>query len=283
MKVKEYALIFIKGFAIGIANAIPGVSGGTIAFVLGIYERLTNAIANLLNIFKNPKEVIKEACRILLPVGLGAMLAIVVFLNIIVYLFDHYPTPTQIFFVGLILGSLPVITKEIKGGFNPRNFTSFFVGAFIMSLFVYLDMNTVKEIALTVYTGLSFFYAVKLFVCGILAAAAMIIPGISGSLLLLILGEYKNISYFIKTFEIAPLAFFGVGVLIGIFFVSKAVAVILTKYREKLFSFVLGLIIVSLLSLWPSFKEMNAPLVFATVLSMCVGFMLSQMFEKMND
>lgn len=282
MKVKEYAFMFIKGFAIGIANAIPGVSGGTIAFVLGIYERLTNAIANLLNIFKNPKEVIKESCRILLPVGLGAMLAIVVFLNIIVYLFDHYPAPTQIFFVGLILGSLPVITKEIKSGFNPLNFISFFGGAFIMSLFVYFDMNIVKESAQAVYTGLSFFYAAKLFVCGILAAAAMIIPGISGSLLLLILGEYKNVSYFVKTFEIAPLAFFGAGVVIGIFFVSKAVTVILVKYREKLFSFVLGLIIVSLLSLWPSFKEMNAPLVFTTVLSMCVGFMLSQIFEKVN-
>ncbi|MEI0446592.1 DUF368 domain-containing protein, partial [Brachyspira intermedia] len=121
----------------------------------------------------------------------------------------------------------------------------------------------------------------------IAAAVAMVIPGISGSLLLLILGEYENISYFISSFVdtfnfslLIPLIFLGLGVVIGIFGISKLVTILLQKYKSTLFGFVLGIIIVSFLSLWPSMTTMSLPMLASTVISMCVGFLVAIAMEK---
>ena len=283
---RNYISYFIKGMAIGIANAIPGVSGGTIAFVLGIYEKLTYAISILPNaLIKLKWDEIKESLKVLIPVALGAAISIVLFLKLINYTFTYYPIPTRIFFVGLILGSFPFITKTVEE-FNFKVFTAFFIGAFIMAIFVYFDIN--KPVGATTYTGnFSLFYGIKLFLCGIAAAVAMVIPGISGSLLLLILGEYENISYFISSFVdtfnfslLIPLIFLGLGVIIGIFVISKLVTILLQKYKSTLFGFVLGIIIVSFLSLWPNMTSMSLPMLASTVISMCVGFLVAIAMEK---
>ena len=122
--------------SIGIANAIPGVSGGTIAFVLGIYEKLTYSISILPNaLIKLKWDEIKESLKVLIPVALGAAISIVLFLKLINYTFTYYPIPTRIFFVGLILGSFPFITKTVEE-FNFKVFISFFVCDFIMAIFV---------------------------------------------------------------------------------------------------------------------------------------------------
>ena len=277
---RDYIILFIKGFVIGIANAIPGVSGGTLAFILGIYEKLTNSIAIIPSIIFKPKQWISPM-KILIPVGLGASIAVVVFLNIIEILFTTYPVPTQIFFVGLILGSLPFVTKEVKG-FGIKNLISFGFGALIMGTFIYFAMISDKESAIVTYSTMSFSYAIKLFVSGILAAAAMVIPGISGSLLLLMLGEYRNISIFVKNIEIIPLAIVTIGIAIGIFFVTKIISIIIAKWREQLFSFVLALIVVSLLSIWPSMtSDLSIPMVVSSIASMCIGFLLAIGLEKL--
>lgn len=283
---RDYISFFIKGMAIGIANAIPGVSGGTIAFVLGIYEKLTYAISILPNaLIKLKWEEIKESLKVLIPVVLGAGISIVLFLKLINYTFTYYPIPTRIFFVGLILGSFPFITRTVEE-FNFKVFIAFFLGAFIMAVFVYFDIN--KPVGETTYTGnFSILYGVKLFLCGIAAAVAMVIPGISGSLLLLILGEYENISYFISSFVdtfnfslLLPLIFLGFGVVIGIFGISKLVTILLQKYKSTLFGFVLGIIIVSFLSLWPNMTSMSLPMLASTVISMCVGSLVAIAMEK---
>ncbi|PPS22757.1 DUF368 domain-containing protein [Brachyspira murdochii] len=284
---KNYISYFIKGMAIGIANAIPGVSGGTIAFVLGIYEKLTYSISILPEaLIKLKWSDIKESLKVLIPVAVGAAISIVLFLKLINYTFTYYPIPTRIFFVGLILGSFPFITKTVEE-FNIKVFIAFVLGAFIMSVFVYFDIN--KPVSDTaVYTGsFSIIYCLKLFLCGIAAAVAMVIPGISGSLLLLILGEYENISYFISAFVetfnlslLIPLIFLGFGVVIGIFSISKLVTVLLQKYKSILFGFVLGIIIVSFLSLWPNITSLSVPMLASTVISMCIGFLVAIVMEK---
>ncbi|WP_295154816.1 DUF368 domain-containing protein [uncultured Brachyspira sp.] len=283
---RGYISYFIKGMAIGIANAIPGVSGGTIAFVLGIYEKLTYAISILPNaLIKLKWDDIKESLKILIPVALGAIISIVLFLKLINYTFTYYPIPTRIFFVGLILGSFPFITKTVEE-FNFKVFTAFFIGAFIMAVFVYFDIN--KPIGETTYSGgFSIIYGIKLFLCGIAAAVAMVIPGISGSLLLLILGEYENISYFISSFLdtfnfqlLMPLVFLGLGIIIGIFTISKLVTILIKKYKSVLFGFVLGIIIVSFLSLWPNISSLSISMLASTVISMCAGFLAAIAMEK---
>ena len=284
---RNYISYFIKGMAIGIANAIPGVSGGTIAFVLGIYEKLTYSISILPEaLIKLKWSDIRESLKVLIPVAIGAAISIVLFLKLINYTFTYYPIPTRIFFVGLILGSFPFITKTVEE-FNIKVFIAFILGAFIMSIFVYFDINKPVSDA-SVYTGsFSILYCFKLFLCGIAAAVAMVIPGISGSLLLLILGEYENISYFISAFVetfnlslLIPLMFLGFGVVIGIFSISKLVTVLLQKYKSILFGFVLGIIIVSFLSLWPNITALSMPMLAFTVISMCVGFLVAIVMEK---
>ncbi len=283
---REYISYIIKGMAIGVANAIPGVSGGTIAFVLGIYEKLTYSISILPTaLIKLQWKEIKDSLKVLIPIALGAAVSIVLFLKLINYTFIHYPIPTRIFFVGLILGSFPFITKTVEE-FNIKVFAAFLLGAFIMAIFVYFDVN--KPVGATTYSGnFSVLYGIKLFLCGIVAAVAMVIPGISGSLLLLILGEYENISYFISSFFdtfnlqlLIPLIFLGFGVIIGIFTISKLVTILLQKYKSILFGFVLGIIIVSFLSLWPNITSLSIPMLASTVISMCLGFLVAIAMEK---
>lgn len=281
---RVYLSYFIKGMAIGIANAIPGVSGGTIAFVLGIYEKLTYSISTLPTaLIKLKWKDIIESFKILIPTFLGAAVSIFLFLNIINYLFSNYPIPTKIFFVGLVLGSFPFITKTVEE-YNFKVFFAFFLGAFIMAIFVYFDIN--KPMGEATYSGnFSVFYGIKLFFCGIAAAIAMVIPGISGSLLLLILGEYENISYFVSTLKsnfnnVYPLIFLGIGVIIGIFAISKLITILIQKYRSTLFGFVLGILVVSFLSLWPNITSLSIPMLIATVLSMCIGFLVAIIMEK---
>ena len=285
---RAYLSYFIKGMAIGIANAIPGVSGGTIAFVLGIYEKLTYSISSLpMSLIKLRWKDVAESLKILIPVFLGAIISIFLFLNIISFLFANYPIPTKIFFVGLVLGSFPFVTKTVEK-YDLKIFLAFFLGAFIMAIFVYFDINEPeinKIIVESTYSDFSVVYGIKLFFCGIAAAIAMVIPGISGSLLLLILGEYENISYFVSNITsnfnyIYPLIFLGVGIVIGIFAISKLITVLIQKYRGIVFGFVLGILIVSFLSLWPNITFLSVPMLAATVLSMCLGFLVAIMMEK---
>ena len=286
---RAYLSYFIKGMAIGIANAIPGVSGGTIAFVLGIYEKLTYSISILPTaLIKLKWKDIIESLKILIPTFFGAAVSIFLFLNIINYLFSNYPVPTKIFFVGLVLGSFPFVTKTVEK-YNFKVFLAFFLGAFIMAIFVYFDINEpeINEVVgeTVSSSNFSFVYGIKLFFCGIAAAIAMVIPGISGSLLLLILGEYENVSYFVSNMtsnlnNIYPLIFLGIGILIGIFLISKLITILIQKYRSMLFGFVLGILIVSFLSLWPNITSLSIPMLAATVLSMCLGFLVAIVMEK---
>ena len=286
---RAYLSYFIKGMAIGIANAIPGVSGGTIAFVLGIYEKLTYSISSLpIALIKFRWKDVAESLKILIPVFLGAIISIFLFLNIINFSFANYPIPTKIFFVGLVLGSFPFVTKTVEK-YDFKVFLAFFLGAFIMAIFVYFDINEpeINKVAgeSVSSSDFSFIYGIKLFFCGIAAAIAMVIPGISGSLLLLILGEYENISYFVSNITsnfnyIYPLIFLGIGIVIGIFAISKLITILIQKYRTIVFGFVLGILIVSFLSLWPNITSLSVPMLAATVLSMCLGFLVAIMMEK---
>lgn len=286
---RAYLSYFVKGMAIGIANAIPGVSGGTIAFVLGIYEKLTYSISSLpIALIKFRWKDVAESLKILIPVFLGAIISIFLFLNIINYSFANYPIPTKIFFVGLVLGSFPFVTKTVEK-YDLKVFLAFFLGAFIMAIFVYFDINEpeINKVAgeSVSSSDFSFIYGIKLFFCGIAAAIAMVIPGISGSLLLLILGEYENVSYFVSNITanfnyIYPLIFLGIGIVIGIFAISKLITILIQKYRTIVFGFVLGILIVSFLSLWPNITFLSIPMLAATVLSMCLGFLVAIMMEK---
>ena len=260
--------LFLKGIIIGVANIMPGVSGGTLAVIMGVYDKLTEAIGNFLTV---PFKKKMEYAKFLLQICSGMLIGIILSAKIIEFCFTNYPRSTAAFFSLLILPSIPFIVK----GENKKdrgNIVAFIIGAVITAIFVFLDYQFGNDAdANTLIQVITFSYCIKLFFCGALAAGAMIIPGISGSLLLLMLGEYYNILGFINKFfsrivhiasysslseiieslYIIPLTVFSLGMLIGLVLISKLINILLSsKYRASTLFFIAGIIVVSVLQVW---------------------------------
>lgn len=241
--------LILKGIAIGVANIIPGVSGGTLAVVLGVYDQLTEAIGNFLTASMKKKI---EYIKFLFQIGIGAVIGILLFAKIVQFSVANYPKITAGVFTALIIPSIPFITKgEDKR--NIKNIVFFLIGAIFAGMFVYADIKYgaktgASEMSVVITSG----YLIKLFICGGVAAGAMIIPGISGSMLLLMLGEYYNILGFInKMFDsILPLTVFAAGVGIGLVVIAKIINYLLEKYRSNTLFFITGIIVVSILQIW---------------------------------
>lgn len=248
----ENIILVIKGFFMGIANVIPGVSGGTIAIILGIYEKFISAISNL---FKN----IKENFKFLIPVVTGMVLAILILSSVIEYSYDNFPIPTMLLFVGLVLGGIPMLLKNVIGRKECKMFSSYIILIFTFSLVILmacsdLIFGTVKEVNLL---ELNIGGYILLFIVGVIAAATMVIPGISGSLMLMLLGYYYPIIERINDFvgfnnltkNILILGVFGIGVLVGIVLISKLLEMLFEKYNTKTYFGVLGFIFASILAI----------------------------------
>ena len=180
--VKSFFFDIIRGFMIGIAFIIPGFSGGSIAAITGIYERLINAVADIFTDFKN-------SVKTLLPVGLGMVLGAVSLLFPLGWALEAFPLPTVSLFVGLAIGGMPSITDKVKGGrVKFTNVLACLIPFLLALLLSFMPIGADKNLLDISFGG----YAL-LFLVGILGSAALVIPGISGSMLLLILGYYNPI------------------------------------------------------------------------------------------
>ena len=247
-------LNFFRGMVIGIANLIPGVSGGTMALVMGIYERLVEAIGKFFTDKKNRKKYF----FFLLPVVLGAGAGILLLAKAFSWLLssDILAQPTYFFFIGLILGSLPFLFK-VHSDMKIRPLRVLFLiiglGLVVLVAFTGVKENPVSSVQVKYsifniinITGISFKYAIWLFFCGIITSAAMVVPGLSGSALMLGLGEYKNILYFLSEFMVVQLAFFGIGTLAGIVGCAKLIDYCLKKFPSNTYYFIIGLVFASI-------------------------------------
>lgn len=237
----------IKGMIIGIANVIPGLSGGTIAVSMGIYEKLIHTINN---IFKTPFKCIKEIWTYIVGIGLGIIVAVFG----ITYLFEVSPIPTAMLFVGLILGAIPTIGGKI----NERNISKRDIITFVVFLAIIIAVPFLKSSVAIINENVMSTYII-LFLLGIVAAATMVIPGVSGSMILMAFGYYEyimgTISEFIKAvfnFEFAAafeemliLAPFGIGVLIGIVAIAKLIEWLLEHHEKTVYWGILGLLVAS--------------------------------------
>lgn len=242
---KNSIILLIKGAFIGIANVIPGLSGGTIAITLGIYEILINSISNF---FGN----IKKNFKFLLLIGLGAGISILLTSKFIVFTLDEFPLPTTLFFIGLILGGVPLLTKKInKENKNVLNIMIFIISFIIVISFTLISIggNAVN------FDTLKFTNIILIFLSGLIAAATMIVPGISGSFILMLLGYYKPIIETIGDLtnfnnlihNLTILIPFGIGAIIGIIIVSKIIGYLLDKYEEKTYFAIIGIIFASVI------------------------------------
>jgi putative membrane protein len=289
----ELIINFFKGMVIGIANLIPGVSGGTMAFVLGIYEKLVESIGKFITNKKNRKDYI----LFLLPIVLGAAAGIIIFARVFSFLLssDIYAQPTYFFFIGLILGSLPfLITFHPDMKIKVSRILFLIIGIVFVILIALaggkenlIDAPRTKFTILNIFniTGISIKYAFWLFFCGLLASAAMVIPGVSGSAILLGLGEYKNILYFVSELMIVQLVVFGAGVVIGIVGSAKLIDYLLKKFPSNTYYFIIGLVIASIFQIVMQFLD-NINLSFLSILlsviAMGVGFALAYGVSKIK-
>lgn len=239
----------IKGAVIGVANVIPGISGGTLALILGIYERLTESIGEFFNV---PRKKKVEYMIFLFQIFIGAGIGIVLFSRLIEYLFKNYYEGTSFFFMGLIIASLPTIIGHKKRVTPKKNEVFLFIFGGMLPLLLFFYQNFINTSSLEGTGGdLSTVYLVKLLACGIIAGGTMVIPGISGSLILMILGEYYNVLGFINKFKIFPIGVFALGAAAGVFIFAKVMDKFLKRYRDETLYFILGIVTISLLEMWP--------------------------------
>lgn len=262
----------LKGVLIGVANIIPGVSGGTLAVSMGIYDQLILSITHL---FKETKKSIKT----LMPYGIGAVLGIVSLSFIIEWLFLRFPFEMNLFFCGLILGSVPILYSKVKG--SKLDFK--YVMAFLFMFLLVIGMSLFKSSEMVKKTlTLSDFQWVKLFIVGVIASATMIIPGVSGSMILTLMGYYlpilESVNHCIKSliqfkwvemFTTGILLVpFGIGVLVGIFLIAKLIEILL-KHAEKLVYWgILGLVVGS-----PIAILITSGVVISTTISLVSGIL----------
>ena len=250
--------LFCIGVFIGIANVVPGVSGGTIAVICNVYDKLI--ILSSLN-FKR----IKEAWQDILCLALGIGAGIVLFAKVITLLYRAYPAQTSAFFIGIVAGSIPFLFRKVRAGIpaaavaeNGSLKSGWLYGtlccgvagfALMLGMF-FLQRRGVQTAA--VVTAFSPMFAAKLAVMGALAAVAMLIPGISGSFVLLILGVYPTVLQAVADFNMLLLIPIALGVGAGLVFGARLIAVLLERFPAPMYAFILGLVAGSILYLYPS-------------------------------
>ncbi len=288
--IKDYVTLALKGMAMGAADVVPGVSGGTIAFIVGIYDELINSIksinAHSLKLLFTGKIVSfwkAINASFLFSILLGIGISVFSLAKLITWLLEAHPIMVWAFFFGLVLASTWFVSKDIKE-WNVKTIASFIVGAAVA---YYITVATPAETP----TNLLF-----IFLCGAIAICAMILPGISGSFILVLLGKYFYIMDAVKELKIGILLVFAAGALIGITSFSRVLSFALARFRNSTLALLTGFMLGSLNKVWPWKEKImmdggfeleknimpNAFLAEAIVLAI-IGFFLVYFLEKLSQ
>ncbi|WP_395504693.1 DUF368 domain-containing protein [Ectopseudomonas hydrolytica] len=241
---KKQFLLYAKGMAMGAADVVPGVSGGTIAFISGIYDELLRSIASIpealvLLLRGKLKDAWQMANATFLLVLFGGILtSIVTLARVITYLLEHHPVPVWSFFFGLILVSCYLVGREIRR-WNWSRALSFLLG---MAFAYWITVAAPVQWGSNLPT---------LFLAGAIAICAMILPGVSGSFILLLLGLYSVVLGAVKELDFAVLGVFAAGCLVGLLSFARLLSWLLARWRDLSLAFLTGLMLGSLNKVWP--------------------------------
>lgn len=280
-QLKDYAVLFLKGIGMGAADVVPGVSGGTIAFIVGIYEELIESIksingASLKLLFTGKIAGFWKAINANFLVTLVSGIAVSIFslAKLITYLLETHPILVWAFFFGLVLASTWFVAKDIKQ-WNWKTILCFIIGAIAA---FYITVATPAETP----NGLWF-----IFLCGAIAICAMILPGISGSFILVLLGKYYYIMEAVKNLDIVTMLVFICGAAIGITSFSRVLSYTLKNYHDVTIAVLSGFMLGSLNKVWPwkDAAESNIlpdQLVWQGIVLIVVGFALVYFLEKLS-
>lgn len=263
----------LKGFAMGTSDLVPGVSGGTIALLLGIYNQF---IASISGIFSRR---FWPSFTFLIPIIIGMLLAMGSLSNLFNYLLSQHQIPTMFFFGGLIIGIVPYLLKisNYKTSFTTKHYMMVIAGIAILIVITLMN-NSDKHAGetLTLSTGL----IIKYFIAGMCASSAMLLPGISGSFMLLVFGVYGTVMLAIS--EVVKLNFAGLpillavgfGVLAGFIISSKIIQYFLTHHKLMTFALIIGFVVGSLFAVFPGLPT-NIVMWFVSLVVFIIGFIVS--------
>jgi putative membrane protein len=277
---------FLKGILIGVANIIPGVSGGTMAVSMGVYDKIILAITGF------RKDFIKSILT-LIPYVLGALVGIGALSFVVKYAVNNYPMETSGLFIGLIIGGIPILLTKVKGAkLKISNMVVFVIFFCIVTGMAFLNGNEGSATDISVNT----ITIIQLFFVGMIASATMIIPGVSGSLVMMILGFYgliiSNISNMITSladFNVTGLFHgfgvlfpFGIGILVGIGLVAKLIEVLFAKVPVLTYFAIFGLIFGSPIAIIYKIgiSTVTIRTVVVTIITFGIGFAVSYFLGK---
>jgi len=281
-RIAPYGITFCIGVFIGIANAVPGVSGGTIAVICNEYDSL------LLIASCNLKKI-RAARQKVLWLGLGMLAGIIGFSKVTTVLYAAYPNQVHYFFIGIIIGSLSFLYDTVKKALQEKrthtasktgSITAFVYGIAGLALIVGIDYAKQHGIhAPPLQAAYSFSVILQLFCFGAIAAFAMLIPGISGSFMLLVLGAYQTIIQAVASFNIPLLLPTGLGVCCGLLLGARFIRFLLKKFPAAVYSAIIGLTLGSILFLLPQTCEPFAMRLISAAL-LGAGYAAVSIFQK---
>ena len=257
---------FVKGFIIGIGKIIPGVSGAMLATIMGVYDKSIFYICNF-------KSNVKEGIRYLFPIGVGIVLSIILFSKIISMCLNKYYSITMLFFVGLIIGGFPFVINKVKK-------RDYFISVVSFSLFFLISVFNINN---SYVLRNNFIDTVIYFFSGGIEAIGTIVPGVSGTALLMIVGTYDSIVYSIGNLTNFKIIFpFIIGIILFILLFVKLVDYLFRKYNDKMYAFILGILVSStVLLVIQVFKDKVIFLdVLIGIVFMFIGIFISSLFKE---
>ncbi len=280
--IREMIFIFLRGLFMGSADIVPGVSGGTIALITGIYERLIYAISKIKFGFLKPlfkanfaefKEKLLDEIdfELFIPLGLGIGIAFITLAKVISYLLDTHTAYTFSFFLGLILASAYILYTKLEE-FNIKLVIITVIGIILSYIFVGLNPIAANHSLIVI------------FISGLIAICAMILPGISGSFLLLLLDQYQYMLNALNSRNILEIAVFCIGALIGILGFSKILNYLLEKYESATMAFLIGIMIGTLrlpiMKITATVQGSWIPCIILAVIAFALIIVLEKKFKK---
>ena len=272
---KDFIINIINGIIFGVSNVIPGVSGGTMAIIFNFYDVLTESIT------LNFKVLIKNI-KFIIPFGIGIIVGIIGFSTLIDYLISNHTQHTYFGLIGIVLGSIPLILFKAKraGDLTIKSWIPFIITLIIM---IVISMQPSVESGSILFTTLNVQSFIMLFIGLTIAASTMIIPGISGSLMLVIMGLYTTIiAEVIGNFNFELMIPTLLGIACGLLGGAKLITILLKKYTQLTYMAIFGLVIGSIIPLW---QETNFSFIFdinivISLISMLITFIIVYSFSK---
>ena len=261
MKLKNFFLDTAKGGAIGVAMIIPGVSGGTLAVLLNIYDKLIGAISNILKDFKN-------SVKILAPILLGAVVAVIAAYFPLKFALKHAPFPTVMLFAGLMIGSCPKMAKDgIKNGFKKLDILSLLLPLLLVIGICFIPNLGSADLS----ANMPVYGYFLLILIGMIASCALVVPGVSGSMLLLILGYYNEILDTVSLLKtdfghsVLVLLTLAVGIIIGFFSIAKLMKYLLNKFPRATNWAIIGFVTGSIPAIFINYNNNFTDFVYSTL------------------